>query len=120
MTNSRAKGTAGERELAQLLREILGQDGIRRGQQYCGANGDADVIGVPGVHLESKRYKRHACIDHVRQALTDSAGSGDAPLACLRENGDTDWYGLFRLKDWAKIARAYATATGKPVFPEGE
>ena len=40
--NSKAKGAAGERELARKLKEY-GYD-CRRGQQYCGANGDADVV----------------------------------------------------------------------------
>ena len=52
MTNSRAKGKAGERELAKKLREF-GVD-ARRGQQYSGANGDADVVGLQGVHIECK------------------------------------------------------------------
>ena len=39
--NSREKGKRGERELAGKLREY--GFGCRRGQQYSGANGDADV-----------------------------------------------------------------------------
>jgi len=42
MKNSRAKGARGERELSNLLKDH-GYN-TRRGQQYCGANGDADVI----------------------------------------------------------------------------
>ena len=38
--NSRQKGARGERELANLLKEH-GYN-TRRGQQYCGANGDAE------------------------------------------------------------------------------
>ena len=48
--NSRQKGARGERELAGILRDY-GFDS-RRGQQYCGLNGDADVIGLPGIHIE--------------------------------------------------------------------
>ena len=47
--NSRQKGTAGERELARILRE-RGYN-THRGQQYCGANGDADVVELPGIHI---------------------------------------------------------------------
>ena len=46
---SRDKGKRGERELAGKLREY-GYD-CRRGQQYAGANGDADVVGLPGIHI---------------------------------------------------------------------
>ena len=56
MTNSRQKGARGERELARILREY-GYD-CRRGQQYCGANGDADVVGLEGIHIECKRVER--------------------------------------------------------------
>ena len=53
--NSRNKGKVGELELAH----ILGQYGftVRRGQQYCGANGDADVVGLPLLHIECKRVE---------------------------------------------------------------
>ena len=54
--NSNNKGKNGERELATILREY-GYDS-RRGQQYCGSNGDADVVGLPGVHIECKRVER--------------------------------------------------------------
>ena len=47
--NSRQKGARGERELASKLREY-GYN-TRRGQQYSGANGDADVVGLTGVHI---------------------------------------------------------------------
>ena len=53
--NSNNKGKNGERELATILREY-GYDS-RRGQQYCGSNGDADVVGLPGVHIECKRVE---------------------------------------------------------------
>ena len=43
--SQREKGKRGERELARLLKEY-GYD-CRRGQQYCGASGDADVVGLP-------------------------------------------------------------------------
>ena len=54
--NSRRKGAEGERELARVLQEY-GFDS-RRGQQYCGANGDADVVGLQGVHIECKRVEK--------------------------------------------------------------
>ena len=54
--NSRSKGAKGERELAKILREY-GYP-CRRGQQYSGANGDADVVGLPNIHIEVKRRER--------------------------------------------------------------
>ena len=49
MINSRRKGKAGELEWARLCREH-GYD-CRRGQQFSGSNGDADVVGLPGIHI---------------------------------------------------------------------
>lgn len=43
--NSRSKGAVGEREVAGILRGYGYK--ARRGQQYSGANGDADVVGLP-------------------------------------------------------------------------
>lgn len=68
--NSRQKGAAGERELARKLRD-LGYD-CRRGQQYSGANGDADVVGLPGIHIECKRVERLCIEDAIAQAKRDA------------------------------------------------
>ncbi len=70
--NSREKGKRGERELASKLREY--GYGTRRGQQYCGANGDAYVVGLPGIHIECKRVERLNLDDAMTQAKADSGG----------------------------------------------
>ena len=50
--NSRRKGKRGELCVAHFLKENFGLN-ARRGQQYCGANGDADVVGgFPNTHCE--------------------------------------------------------------------
>lgn len=54
--NSRDKGKRGERELAAILKEY-GYNEARRGQQYCGADGSADVIGLPGIERERREGK---------------------------------------------------------------
>ena len=55
--NSRAKGATGERQLAKKLREY-GYN-ARRGQQYSGSNGDADVVTDMGdIHIECKYTAR--------------------------------------------------------------
>lgn len=68
--NSRDKGARGERELANLLRK-KGYD-ARRGQQYCGANGDADVVGLDGIHIEVKRTERFRPYEAMHQSLNDA------------------------------------------------
>lgn len=55
--NSRKKGATGERQLAKKLREY-GYN-ARRGQQYSGSNGDADVVTDMGdIHIECKYTAR--------------------------------------------------------------
>lgn len=68
--NSREKGARFERELARRLREHGFNS--RRGQQYCGANGDADVVGLPGIHIEAKAVERLNIYDAVSQSKRDA------------------------------------------------
>ena len=99
MTNSKAKGSAGERELARKLREH-GYD-CRRGQQYSGANGDADVIGLPGIHIECKRVERLNLYDAMAQAKHD-ARDGELPAVFHRRN-NCKWLVTMELDDWMSL-----------------
>lgn len=81
--NSREKGAAGERELAGILKKY-GYD-CRRGQQYCGINGDADVIGIPGLHIECKRVEKLNIDDALEQSIRD-AKDGEMPVVMHRKN----------------------------------
>lgn len=81
--NSRNKGAAYEREIAKKLREYGYK--ARRGQQYSGANGDADVIGLEGVHLECKRTERTDLYGWLAQAEND-ARDGELPVVVHRKN----------------------------------
>ena len=96
---SRNKGKRGERELAARLREY-GYD-TRRGQQYCGANGDADVIGLPGIHIECKRTERLSLYDAMAQAKAD-ARLGEMPVVMHRKN-NSEWLVIQPLTDWIEI-----------------
>lgn len=53
--NSRDKGKRGERDLAKALADALGIP-LRRTAQVDGGL-SADLVGLPGVHLECKRYE---------------------------------------------------------------
>lgn len=99
MTNSRQKGARGERELAAVLREH-GYD-CRRGQQYCGANGDADVVGLPGIHIECKRVESLNIHKAIEQAKSD-ARENELPAVFHRKNGKP-WLVTMTMEDWMKI-----------------
>lgn len=96
MVNSRAKGAAGERELSNLLKSKGYY--TRRGQQYCGANGDADVIGLPGIHIECKRVEKLNIDEAMKQAIAD-ARDGEFPCVFHRKNRQP-WKVTMLLNDW--------------------
>ena len=100
--NSRSKGKKGELELAKKLRDY-GYD-CRREQQYCGANGDADVIGLPGIHIECKRVERLDLYGAMAQAIADSKGK--MPVVMHRKN-HCHWLVTMRLDDWMEIYREW-------------
>lgn len=101
--NSRDKGKRGELELVRKLREY-GYD-CRRSQQYCGANGDADVIGLPGIHIECKRVERLNIDDAMGQAIRDRR-EGEYPAVFHRKNNH-EWLVTMRLEDWIEMYREW-------------
>lgn len=101
--NSRAKGAKGERELARLLREY--GYGTRRGQQFSGANGDADVVGLPHIHIECKRVEALNIDKAMAQSIGD-AREGDIPTVMHRKNGKP-WLVTMRLEDFIEIYREW-------------
>lgn len=101
--NSRNKGAKGERELAKVLRQY-GYN-CRRGVQYSGANGDADVEGLPGIHIECKRVERLNIQDAVDQAKRDKRDD-EIPAVFHRKN-NCEWLVTLTLDDFMKIYREW-------------
>lgn len=99
----RDKGKRGEREWAAVCREN-GYD-CRRGQQYCGTNGDADVIGLPGVHIEVKRVERLNIETAMSQARRD-AKPGEIPIVAHRRN-NCRWLVTMDAENWFEIYREW-------------
>ena len=96
MIDSRRKGKRGELELSRRLREY-GYD-CRRGQQYNGADGSADVVGLPGIHIECKRLQHLNLYDAMAQSRHD-ARSYETPVVMHRKD-DHEWLVTMRLEDW--------------------
>ncbi len=82
--NRRNKGARFERDVAAMLREH-GYGDSRRGQQYCGANGDADVVGLPGIHIEAKHQEKLYPYDWMEQSKRD-AKEGEIPIVIFKKN----------------------------------
>ncbi len=103
--NSNKKGKAGERELARELSEMFGRK-VFRSQQYSGANHDADLLGLPGIHIECKRVESMNLYAWIAQAEKD-ASVHDVPIVCHRKN-DALWLVSLRLDDLPDFIEALA------------
>lgn len=101
--NSRQKGARGERSLAKELRKY-GYN-TRRGQQYCGIEGDADVVGIDGLHIECKRTQQVRDEVFLKQAERD-AKEGEIPVVMYRRNHE-EWKVIMRLEEFMPIYKSY-------------
>lgn len=103
--NSKAKGARFERELAGLLREKYGYKDCRRTAQYCGNTGEAaDVIGLPGLHIEAKRCEAMRLYDWMGQAVRDA---NKGLPAVFHKKNHADILVTMRLDDFMTIYREY-------------
>ena len=101
---SREKGKRGEREFAQILRDLGFQ--AERTVQYCGRNGTSDVSSsLDGVHIEVKRYARIAALRFMEQAVRDCPSS-DLPVVAMREDHG-EWMIMIRVKDLPGLATKF-------------
>lgn len=101
---SREKGKRGEREWALVCREH-GYE-CRRTSQYCGQSGEAaDVVGLPGVHIEVKRVERLNILDAMLKAVRE-APAGVMPVVAHRRN-KCPWLVTMRAEDWFALYRAW-------------
>ena len=104
--NSKQKGARFERLLASKFREY-GYD-ARRGQQYCGANGDADVIGLRGLHIEAKHQETMRLYDWMAQAKRDAeAGGGNKLPAVFHKKNNAPILVTMELEDFMNLYREF-------------
>ena len=98
--NGKQKGKRGELEVSHLCR-AHGYD-CRRTAQYCGKTGEAaDVVGLPGIHIEVKRVERLNIEEAMSQAKRD-ARPGERPAVFHRKNNH-EWLVTMRAEDWFEI-----------------
>ena len=106
--NSRDKGKRGELEVAHLLQKY-GYD-ARRGQQYSGSNGDPDVVGLPGIHIEVKRVEKLNLENAVEQSMRD-AKDGEKPAVLHRKNR-RKWLVTMPFDEWIELYQAWEKNNG--------
>ena len=103
MTNSREKGKRYERHCASLFK-AEGFD-ARRSQQFCGANGDADIVGVPHIHVECKHQEKMHLYDWMSQAKHD-AKENELPVVIHKKNNCADLVTM-EFSDWIQLYREW-------------
>ena len=103
--NSKAKGKRGELDLVRKLKEY-GFD-TRRSVQYNGKadDGQADLIGLEGIHIEAKRVERLNIYDAISQAKHD-ARENELPTVFHRKN-NAKWLVTMELDSFMKLYKAY-------------
>ena len=102
---SRDKGKRGEREVAKIFQKAGFH--ARRSVQYNGRPGTAaDVVGVPGLHLEVKFVEKERIREWYRQAERDATASPDKdiPVIVHRKSWDP-WLVTLSLGDFIKIIK---------------
>jgi len=102
--NSNKKGKVGEREVANIFKDY-GFDGARRSQQYAGINHDADVVGLPNMHVEVKRVEQLNIDKAVEQMQRDKRDS-ELGMVAHRKNRK-DWKVTMDLDEWMEIYKRY-------------
>lgn len=97
--SSRDKGKRGELELAHVLQEYGYH--ARRGQQFNGRQGDADVVGLPHIHIECKRVEKLNIYTAMEQSKRD-AKDDEYPTVMHRKNCK-EWLVTMPLNDWMQM-----------------
>lgn len=108
--NSRRKGKSGELALVKKLKEY-GYD-VRRGQQYSGANGDADVVGIDHLHIECKYTQNgHGSTYEWLEQSTHDARENEVPVVMHKKVSKADrgneWLVTLRLDDFMNLWSEY-------------
>ena len=104
MINSKRKGKVGELEFVHWLKD----HGIaaRRGQQYCGANNDPDVVtDLEQIHFEVKRTEKLNLHNAMIQAINDCP-KNKIPVVAHRKSRQ-DWLVILRAEDALALLKGY-------------
>lgn len=104
--NGKRKGKTGELELVRKLKEY-GYD-VRRSVQYNGKEeeGQADLLGLSGIHIECKRTEALRLYEAVDQAKRDSKGKNQIPVVFHRKN-NCEWVAILPLDGFMEIYREW-------------
>lgn len=107
MINSKEKGKRYEREVANYFKEQGFKD-ARRSVQYNGKaeEGQADIVGVPFLHVECKHNEQLNVEKALQQAIRDNGNKNKIPVVIHRKNGEKSKVTM-SLDDFMKIYGEY-------------
>lgn len=100
--NQRSKGRAGEQEVVRIMK-AEGYAAERGWQSRGGGEDNADVNGVPGVHIEVKRTERFEPYHWLAQAQRD-AGAEQLPVVLHRRNKQP-WMAILPLEFFLQLIK---------------
>ncbi len=106
---SQRKGSRAERELAAILSGLLGVECRKGSSPFLPGIVAPDVIGLPGIHCETKRRERFSIPAAMNQAAAD-ARRGDVAIVAHRPNRH-GWMLTVRLTDLPRLAAAVMAIT---------
>jgi len=99
--NSKRKGSAGERELLEILQQF--GEARRNDQTFIGGKDNPDISFTSGTrryHVECKRTERLKLHEAINQAERD-AGADSIPVVAHRRSREP-WYITMKLTDFLK------------------
>lgn len=106
--NSKKKGSRGELELANYLKE-KGFLSARRTAQFCGKSGEAaDIVcdELSKCHIECKRCESLSLYKAMNQAETDCLDRSKFPLVAHRRSNEK-WLAVLSLDHFLEIFQGY-------------
>lgn len=99
--NNRRKGVRAELEIVQIMKKY-GYDCHRAQMMYQkGGIDTADVVGLPGIHIEVKRVENLNVHKAYAQAVADADGKA-IPVVFHRRSRE-EWMVTCSLKDWMEV-----------------
>lgn len=100
--NSRRKGAAGERELAEFIRSY--GYAARRGQQFSGHPDAPDVVTELDAHMfaDAKRVENLHIHPALAQVVRDEGGRGRLPVVFYKRNR-SDWIAIMPATELMKL-----------------
>lgn len=111
--NSKQKGKRGELELVHEFRKY-GYE-TARSVQYNGKaeDGQPDVVGLKGIHVECKYTNAFRLYNAIRQAKNDTAATGrdELPVVFHRKSRE-DWVAIMPLDAFFTLYQNYEKSLG--------